>query len=34
MAEQQGAEGAEPQTEAKQDDDVVDAEFEDLDDRK
>ena len=34
MAEQQGAEGAEPQAEAKQDDDVVDAEFEDLDDRK
>ncbi|MDE0564494.1 molecular chaperone DnaK [Exiguobacterium sp. B2(2022)] len=34
MAEQQGAEGAEPQTEAKQDDEVVDAEFEDLDDRK
>ena len=36
MAEQQGAEGAEgaePQTEAK-DDNVVDAEFEDLDDRK
>ncbi|EPE63308.1 chaperone protein DnaK [Exiguobacterium sp. S17] len=33
MAEQQGAEGAETQTEAK-DDDVVDAEFEDLDDRK
>ncbi|WP_214778234.1 molecular chaperone DnaK [Exiguobacterium sp. s22] len=34
MAEQQGAEGAEPQADAKQDDDVVDAEFEDLDDRK
>ena len=34
MAEQQGAEGAEPQAEAKQDDNVVDAEFEDLDDRK
>ncbi|WP_214824528.1 molecular chaperone DnaK [Exiguobacterium algae] len=34
MAEQQGAEGAEPQAEAKQDDDVVDAEFEDLDDKK
>ncbi|KDN57269.1 MULTISPECIES: molecular chaperone DnaK [Exiguobacterium] len=33
MAEQQGAEGAEAQTEAK-DDNVVDAEFEDLDDRK
>ncbi|TCI56482.1 molecular chaperone DnaK [Exiguobacterium sp. SH1S21] len=33
MAEQQGAEGAETQTEAK-DDNVVDAEFEDLDDRK
>ncbi|WP_214683993.1 molecular chaperone DnaK [Exiguobacterium sp. s155] len=34
MAEQQGAEGAEPQAEATQDDNVVDAEFEDLDDRK
>lgn len=34
MAEQQGAEGAEPQAEAKQDDNVVDAEFEDLDDSK
>ncbi|MBR2756777.1 MAG: molecular chaperone DnaK [Exiguobacterium sp.] len=34
MAEQQGAEGGEPQAEAKQDDNVVDAEFEDLDDRK
>ncbi|KGI85809.1 molecular chaperone DnaK [Exiguobacterium mexicanum] len=33
MAEEQGAEGAETQTEAK-DDNVVDAEFEDLDDRK
>ncbi|MCC5892972.1 molecular chaperone DnaK [Exiguobacterium sp.] len=33
MAEEQGAEGAEAQTEAK-DDNVVDAEFEDLDDRK
>lgn len=33
MAEQQGADGAETQTEAK-DDNVVDAEFEDLDDRK
>lgn len=33
MAEQQDAEGAETQTEAK-DDNVVDAEFEDLDDRK
>jgi molecular chaperone DnaK len=34
MAEQQGAEGAEPKAEAKQDDNVVDAEFEDLDDSK
>lgn len=33
MAEEQGAEGAEAQTEVK-DDNVVDAEFEDLDDRK
>lgn len=33
MAEEQGAEGAETQTETK-DDNVVDAEFEDLDDRK
>ena len=33
MADQQGAEGAEAQPEAK-DDNVVDAEFEDLDDRK